>query len=164
MKITNWNNVFAGDIVQFRYKSKEGRSGNRTVICLDPKYRYRKKSTGRVVELFVGLQIDVLGSARVLNTTEVKRLVELLGESDQDLAKVNYNDEARLRKIYTRLKMFLEKNDIFRTFLFRECRKRNVFLLDKYSELNRLQIEQLGKQLINERRTVGELEVSEEGI
>ncbi len=164
MKNTNWSNVFAGDVVQFRYKSMDGNTGNRTVICLDPRFKYKKKSTNRVVELFVGLQIDVLGKGRVLTQTDLKRLIELLGESDQELSEQNFNDEDRLVKIFTRLEGFLKKNDIFRTFLFRECRRRRVFLLDKYSDLNKLQIKEVGKRLINEKRTRGNLEVSEEGI
>jgi hypothetical protein len=164
MKNTNWSNVFAGDVIQFRYKSMDGNTGNRTVICLDPRFKYKKKSTNRVVELFVGLQIDVLGKGRVLTQTDLKRLIELLGESDQELSEQNFNDEARLVKIFTRLEGFLKKNDIFRTFLFRECRRRRVFLLDKYSDLNKLQIKEVGKRLINEKRTRGNLEVSEEGI
>jgi hypothetical protein len=164
MKNTNWNNVFAGDVVQFRYKSMDGNTGNRTVICLDPRFKYKKKSTNRVVELFVGLQIDVLGKGRVLTQTDLKRLIELLGESDQELSEQNFNDDARLVKIFRRLEGFLKKNDIFRTFLFRECRRRRVFLLDKYSDLNKLQIKEVGKRLINEKRTRGNLEVSEEGI
>ena len=70
MKNTNWNNVFAGDVVQFRYKSLDGNTGNRTVICLDPRFKYKKKSTNRFVELFVGLQIDVLGKGRVISQVE----------------------------------------------------------------------------------------------
>jgi len=164
MKNTNWSNVFAGDVVQFRYKSMDGNTGNRTVICLDPRYKYKKKSTNRVVELFVGLQIDVLGKGRVLTQTNLKKLIELLGESDQELSEQNFNDDARLVKIFRRLESFLKRNDIFRTFLFRECRRRRVFLLDKYSDLNKLQIKEVGKRLINEKRTRGNLEVSEEGI
>ena len=164
MKNTNWNNVFAGDVVQFRYKSLDGNTGNRTVICLDPRFKYKKKSTNRNVELFVGLQIDVLGKGRVISQVELKRLIELLGESEEELSEQNFNDDARLTKVYTTLKTFLDKTDIFRTFLFRECRRRRVFLLDKYSDLNKFQVKEIGKRLINEKRTRGNLEVSEEGM
>tara|TARA_R100000005_G_C4980767_1_gene190589 strand:- start:47 stop:541 length:495 start_codon:yes stop_codon:yes gene_type:complete len=164
MKNTSWNQVFAGDVVQFMYASQDGKKGNRTVICLDPKFRYKKKSTGRIVELFVGLQIDVVGRQKTLTQMELKKLIELLGESDQELERTTLNDEARLQKIYNTLKIFLRDNDVFRTFLVRECRRRRVFLLDKFADLNKLQIKNVGKQLINERRTKGELEVSEVGI
>ena len=164
MKNTSWNQVFAGDVVQFMYTGQNGRKGNRTVICLDPKFRYKKKSTRRIVELFVGLQIDVVGRQKTLTQMELKKLIELLGESDQELEKTTLNDDARLQKIYNTLKIFLRDNDVFRTFLVRECRRRRVFLLDKFADLNKLQVKNIGKQLINERRTKGELEVSEVGI
>ena len=41
MKNTAWINVESGQIVSFRYKSS-GRSVQRTVLCLDPEYLYRK--------------------------------------------------------------------------------------------------------------------------
>ena len=53
MKNTAWTNVESGQIVSFRYKSEDGRSVNRTVLCLDPEFRYRKKSTGRIVQFFI---------------------------------------------------------------------------------------------------------------
>ena len=62
MKNASWNQLFAGDVVSFQYRGlKSSRGERRTVICLDPRYRYRKKSTGRVVEFFIGLEIDKQG-------------------------------------------------------------------------------------------------------
>jgi len=58
MKNTTWHLVESGQIVSFRYKSQSGRSVNRTVLCLDPEFRYRKKSTGRVVQFFIGLELN----------------------------------------------------------------------------------------------------------
>lgn len=165
MKNATWTNIFAGDVVKFRYKSKGDTAGvDRTVICLDPRYRYRKKSTGRIVEFFIGIQIDTTGIQRVMTQMELKKLIELLGESEEELSKVTYNDERRMVKIYRDLRQFLKKIDVFRTFHLRECRKRRVFLMDKYSNLNKLQIKNISKKLINESRTQAQLEVSEEGI
>ena len=58
MKNTTWQLVESGQIVSFRYKSQSGRSVNRTVLCLDPEFRYRKKSTNRVVQFFIGLELN----------------------------------------------------------------------------------------------------------
>ena len=52
MKNTNWNLVESGQIVSFRYKSRGGRSVNRTVLCLDPEFPNKKISTNRVVKFF----------------------------------------------------------------------------------------------------------------
>ena len=42
MKNTTWQLVESGQIVSFRYKSENGRSVNRTVLCLDPEFRYKR--------------------------------------------------------------------------------------------------------------------------
>ena len=45
MKNTNWNRILPGDIITFIYKSKnQARGKKRWVICMDPKYNYRKKN------------------------------------------------------------------------------------------------------------------------
>ena len=58
MKNTNWYLIQSGQIVRFRYKNMKGESSNRTAYVLAPRYKYRKKSTGRVVEFFIGLEIE----------------------------------------------------------------------------------------------------------
>ena len=59
MKNTTWNQVEAGQIVSFIYKSQTGkkRSARRVVFILAPRFSYRKQSTGRVVDFVVGLEI-----------------------------------------------------------------------------------------------------------
>jgi len=161
MKNASWNQLFAGDVVSFQYRGlKSSRGQRRVVICLDPKYRYRKKSTGRVVEFFIGLEIDKQGEMG-LPKPELKKLLELLGESEQDLAKTTYTDTARVRKIYQKLRTYLVSNPIFKTYLLRECRTKRVFLEDKFSRLNRLQIKEVSKELMKESRTQATLEVGE---
>ncbi len=59
MKNTTWTKVESGQIVSFLYRSKNStKTEKRTVLCIDPSYTYRKKSTGRNVKLFVGLQLE----------------------------------------------------------------------------------------------------------
>ena len=61
MKNATWTTVKGGQILTFRYQSEgDVRGFKRTIICLDPKYEYRKKSTGRIVEFVVGLQLEVI--------------------------------------------------------------------------------------------------------
>ena len=61
MKNTNWNIIQSGQLVKFRYKNMKGVSSNRTAYVLAPRYRYRKQSTGRIVEFFIGLEIENSG-------------------------------------------------------------------------------------------------------
>ena len=105
MKNTYWDAVEPGDVVSFIYKGQQddAKSARRVVICLDPRLEYRKKSTNRIVDYFVGLEI--------------------------------FNSQ---------------KSNMFRTYFYRECRKRRVFLEDKYANLNSLQIKQITEQLIQE--------------
>jgi hypothetical protein len=152
MKNTNWFILEPGQVVSFIYKSQTGdkTSARRTVICLDPRYRYRKQSTGRVVEYFIGLEID--NSLKpTIQPAILKQLFEILGEN-VDIISDDTNEEARMKKIYLELKQFLNRNPIFKTYFYRECRKRRVFLEDKYASLNKLQIKQISDNLINQNK------------
>ena len=78
----------------------------------------------------------------------IKELFELLGQTpDKETIPT---DEAQLEAIYTRLKGFLKKTPIFKTYFFRECRKRRVFLEDSYETLNSLQVKQISNKLLQE--------------
>ena len=152
MKNTNWFILEPGQVVSFIYKSQTGdrTSARRTVICLDPRYRYRKQSTGRIVEYFIGLEID--NSLKpTIQPAILKQLFEILGEN-VDLILDNTGEEARMKKIYLELKEFLKRYPMFKTYFYRECRKRRVFLEDKYASLNKLQIKQISDNLINENK------------
>jgi len=152
MKNTNWYILEPGQVVSFIYKSQTGdrTSARRTVICLDPRYRYRKQSTGRVVEYFIGLEIDNSLKPTIQPAT-LKQLFEILGEN-ADLILDDTGEESRMKKVYLELKQFLNRNPIFKTYFYRECRKRRVFLEDKYASLNKLQIKQISDNLINENK------------
>ena len=149
MKNTTWHQVEAGQIVSFIYKSQTGkkRSARRVVFILAPRFSYRKQSTGRLVDFVVGLEI-FNNQEIALQPNIIKELFELLGQTpDKETIPT---DEAQLEAIYTRLKGFLKKTPIFKTYFFRECRKRRVFLEDKYANLNSLQVKQVTEKLIQE--------------
>ena len=152
MKNTTWNNIEPGQIVSFIYKSQTGskKSARRTVLCLDPRYRYRKDSTNRVVEFFIGLEIYNNQKTRV-QTSLLKQLFEILGEQADTILDYT-GEEARIKKIYIELKRFLKRTPIFKTYFMRECRKRRVFLENTYETLNSLQVKQVSNRLIDEDR------------
>ena len=137
-KNTTWHAINPGDVVSFRYKSTTGsrRSILREVICLDPMYRYRKKSTGRIIQLFIGLEIDNQ-ERPALRPIEIRELMELLSRAGQkfDRGQVTAGQQARIRAIYTSIEAFLKKRPIFKTYLLRECRKYRVFEENKYVDL-----------------------------
>ena len=153
MKNTYWDAIEPGDVVSFIYKGQQddSKSARRVVICLDPRYEHRKKSTNRIVDYFIGLEI-FNSSKSNLTPTIIKQLFELLSENaDVVLTDAQSGGRSRMERIYLELKELLKKEpNLFRTYFFRECRKRRVFLEDKYDRLNSLQVKQVTEKLIQE--------------
>ena len=82
MKNTTWYDVEPGDVVSFMYKGQGdfAKSARRIVICLDPRFEYRKKTTNRIVEYFIGLEIFNTSKPNITPTV-IKQLFELLAEN-----------------------------------------------------------------------------------
>ncbi len=136
MKNTNWQIIEAGQIVRFRYKNMKGESSNRTTYVLAPRYKYRKQSTGRIVEFFIGLEIEN-SAKQSINPIVLKQMFEQINEIFEDSDKdVLYTEERVIQKYYQELKRFLDRTPIFRTYFLRECRKRRVFLIEDSKEVS----------------------------
>lgn len=154
MKNTTWQLVESGQIVSFRYKSENGRSVNRTVLCLDPEFRYRKKSTNRVVQFFIGLELNSSDKPS-LPVGRAKQLFEILGTPDDTPTQTTTQE---MEKVYQLIKGFLKQNPIFKTYLLRKCRKNRVFLENKYQSLNTLQVKQVADKISKQKDTINILE------
>ena len=154
MKNTTWQLVESGQIVSFRYKSENGRSVNRTVLCLDPEFRYRKKSTGRVVQFFIGLEINASDKPS-LPVGRVKQLFGILGTPDSTPTQTT-NQE--MEQMYRKLKGFLARHPIFKTYFLRKCRKNRVLLENKYKQLNGIQMKKVSENITKQKDTVNILE------
>ena len=153
MKNTSWMRVESGQIVSFRYKSS-GRSAQRTVLCLDPEYLYRKKSTGRVVKFFIGLELYASDKPRIPRSV-LQQLFKLLGKGDPTPSQT---DAQEMEKLYQIIKAFLKRTPIFKTYLLRKCRLNRVFLETKYDDLNSLQVREVAKRINKEKDTANILE------
>jgi len=161
MKNTIWQQVQPGQIVSFLYKSKNSsRAEKRTVLCIDPEYTYRKKSTKRNVKLFVGLQLETTLRGPIYGRT-LDQAFRLLGgaKMDRGVAEIgNFEDsmdDTDIELVYKILKRFVKKHDVFRTFFLRECRKRRVYLIDNYrrlpaSQTKKIILEQNLEKLLSE--------------
>ena len=135
MKNTNWQIIQAGQLVKFRYKNMKGISSNRTAYVLAPRYRYRKKSTNRIVEFFIGLEIENT-KKQSINPIALKDLFEEINDIFEEGEKsADYTEEATMKRIYIGLQRYLDKTPIFRTYFLRECRKRRVFLIEDSNDL-----------------------------
>ena len=137
---THWNQLFVGQVIKFRYKgisSKRPRSILREVIVLDPRYFYKKKSTGRVVELLIGLEIDNQVEPS-LRPNELNELITLLSRTGELFRRqtVVAGATPRIRAIYKQLELFIKKHKLFKTYLLRECRKYRVFHENKVLDTN----------------------------
>ena len=153
MKNTYWDAIEPGDVVSFIYKGQrdDAKSARRVVICLDPRYEHRKKTTNRVVDYFIGLEIFNSQKSN-LSPTVIKQTFDLLSENiDTVLTDPQSGGRSRMEKIYLELKDLLKRNpELFRTYFYREARKRRVFLEDKYDRLNSMQVKQVTEQLLQE--------------
>jgi hypothetical protein len=153
MKNTYWDAIQPGDVISFIYKGQgdNAKSARRVVICLDPRYEHRKKTTNRVVDYFIGLEIFNSQKSN-LSPTVIKQTFDLLSENiDTVLTDPQSGGKSRMEKIYLELKDLLKRNpELFRTYFFREARKRRVFLEDKYDRLNSMQVKQITEQLLQE--------------
>ena len=161
MKNTIWQQVQPGQIVSFLYRSKNStRAEKRTVLCIDPEYTYRKKSTKRNVKLFVGLQLETTLRGPI-NARTLDQAIRLLGGAQLDRGVTEIGDfqdemdDTDVQLVYRALKRFVKKHDVFRTFFLRECRKRRVYLIDNYrrlpaSQTKKIILEQNLEKLLNE--------------
>ena len=161
MKNTIWQQVQPGQIVSFLYRSKNStKTEKRTVLCIDPEYTYRKKSTKRNVKLFVGLQLETTLRGPI-NARTLDQAFRLLGgaQMDRGVAEIgNFQDnmdDTDVELVYKSLKRFIKKHDVFRTYFLRECKKRRVYLLDNYRRMppnqsKKLILEQNLEKLTNE--------------
>ena len=161
MKNTIWQQVQPGQIVSFLYRSKNStRAEKRTVLCIDPEYTYRKKSTKRNVKLFVGLQLETTLRGPI-NARTLDQAIRLLGGAQLDRGVTEIGDfqdemdDTDVQLVYRALKRFVKKHDVFRTFFLRECRKRRVYLIDNYrrlpaSQTKKIILEQNLEKLLSE--------------
>ena len=86
---------------------------------------------------------------RLLGGAKLVRGVTEIGDFEDSM------DDTDVELVYRRLKRFVKKHDVFRTFFLRECRKRRVYLIDNYrrlpaSQTKKIILEQNLEKLLNE--------------
>ena len=161
MKNTIWQQVEPGQLVQFRYKGIKGDIAKRLVFCLDPSYQYRKKSTGRVVEFFIGLELDN-STKTTINPMVVKRMFRQLNDIVYNPKNKNLTNEQQITMIYQGLKGFLDRTPIFRTYFLRECRKKRVFLIEEGKDLGSSPLSKVVDLFISDKEEVFEGAIKDE--
>ena len=135
-QIYNWSRVKAGDIISFRYKGKKSTGTLTTLLVFNPRIPYTRKDGSKTFHL-VGLKLEDRGTIPMIrNKPMLVQLLERVGYidvvsgEDQIYRVIIENVGARgVRKAtYSKLRKYIERHSVYRTYNHREARKSQVFL------------------------------------
>lgn len=125
----SWSKVKKGDIISFRYPTKEGRIFRRTILVLEPKLRNKAKNPNSDF-LLHGIQLEV--SNRPI-TNQIKEILQKAGKVEivdevANVYRVVITDKTQ--QTYNKLKTFIKKIGNFRTYNYQKVTRSQVFLED----------------------------------
>ena len=127
----NWSRVSRGDIISFRYPTKEGRILRRTVLVFEPKLKNKAKNPSTDF-LLHGIQLEI-SNRPITSMLEIRKILETAGvvgvvDADSQIYEVIIKGETK--SVYTRLKSLIRKHGNFRTYNYDKVKKSQVFLED----------------------------------
>jgi hypothetical protein len=134
--VYTWGKVQAGDIISFRYKGKKSSGALTTVLVFNPKLPYTKKDGTKKFHL-VGLKIEERGTIPMIkNKPMLVQLLERVGNiqvvsGDDQIYRVEIKGVGvrGVRKAtYDKLKQYIERYSVYRTYDYMEAKKSQVFL------------------------------------
>ena len=135
-QIYTWGKVQAGDIISFRYKGKKSAGALTTVLVFNPKLPYKKKDGSKTFHL-VGLKLEDRGTIPIIkNKPMLVQLLERVGNiqvvsGDDEIYRVEIQGVGvrGVRKVtYDKLKQYIERYSVYRTYDYMEAKKSQVFL------------------------------------
>ena len=135
-QIYTWGKVEAGDIISFRYKGKKPSGTLTTVLVFNPKLPYTKKDGTKTFHL-VGLKLEDRGTIPIIkNKPMLVQLLERVGNievvsGEDEIYRVEIKGVGvrGVRKAtYDKLKQYIERYSVYRTYDYVEARKSQVFL------------------------------------
>ena len=135
-QVYTWGKVRAGDIVSFRYKGKKTSSTLTTLLVFNPKLPYTKKNGTKTFHL-VGLKLEDRGTVPMIKAKPMLvQLLERVGNiqvvsGDDQIYRVEIKGVGvrGVRKAtYTKLKQYIEKHSVYRTYDYMEAKRSQVFL------------------------------------
>tara|TARA_E500000331_G_C17228096_1_gene701307 strand:+ start:1220 stop:1684 length:465 start_codon:yes stop_codon:yes gene_type:complete len=135
-QIYTWGKVEAGDIISFRYKGKKPSGALTTVLVFNPKLPYTKKDGTKTFHL-VGLKLEDRGTIPIIkNKPMLVQLLERVGNievvsGDDEIYRVEIKGVGvrGVRKAtYDKLKQYIERYSVYRTYDYMEAKKSQVFL------------------------------------
>jgi len=134
-QIYSWGKVKPGDIISFRYQSKDGNKLS-TILVLNPRVQLYRE-TGNNDLYLVGLKLESQGNVpHIRNKNEMVELLNRIGT----LQVVDVKNEIFRVEIegvgtrgfrqseYNKLKKFIEQNKAYRTYKYEKVTNSRVFL------------------------------------
>ena len=134
-QIYTWSKVRAGDIISFRYKGKGTVGYLNTVLVLNPRMPYVRKDKTKTFHL-IGLKLESRGNIPTIrNKPKLVELLERIGTvqiiSEEGIYRVEITGVGPrgVRKAtYNKLKQYIGRYTVYRTYDYKEARKSQVFL------------------------------------
>tara|TARA_R100000030_G_scaffold7224_1_gene5049 strand:+ start:395 stop:859 length:465 start_codon:yes stop_codon:yes gene_type:complete len=135
-QIYNWGKVQAGDIISFRYKGKKTTGTLTTLLVFNPKIPYIRKDGSKTFHL-VGLKLEDRGTIPMIrNKPLLVQLLERIGEievvsGDDQIYRIvieNVGNRGVRQQTYNKLKKYIEKHSVYRTYNYNEAKRSQVFL------------------------------------
>lgn len=135
-QVYSWGKVRAGDIVSFRYKGKKPSGALTTLLVFNPKFPYTKKDGTKTFHL-VGLKLEDRGTIPIIkNKPMLVQLLERVGyievvSGEDQIYRViieGVGNRGVRKATYTKLKQYIEKHSVYRTYDYIEAKKSQVFL------------------------------------
>ena len=135
-QVYNWGKVQAGDIISFRYKGKKPTGTLTTLLVFNPKIPYTRKDGSKTFHL-VGLKLEDRGTIPMIrNKPMLVQLLERVGNvqvvsGDDQIYKIvieNVGTRGVRQQTYKKLKQYIERYSVYRTYSYNEARRSQVFL------------------------------------
>ena len=135
-QVYNWGKVQAGDIISFRYKGKKPTGTLTTLLVFNPKIPYIRKDGSKTFHL-VGLKLEDRGTIPMIrNKPMLVQLLERVGNvqvvsGDDQIYKIvieNVGTRGVRQQTYKKLKQYIERYSVYRTYDYNEARRSQVFL------------------------------------
>ena len=132
----SWNKVRTGDIISFRYKGKKTTGTLTTLLVFNPKIPYTRKDGSKTFHL-VGLKLEDRGTIPMIrNKPLLVQLLERIGEievvsGDDQIYRIvieNVGNRGVRQQTYNKLKKYIEKHSVYRTYNYNEAKRSQVFL------------------------------------
>ena len=135
-KVYAWGKVKPGDIISFKYKGKQATGKLATLLVLNPRMPHIRKDKTKTFHL-IGLKLEIASVIPTIrNKPKLVQLLERIGElevvdSESGIYRVNIKNlgpRGVKQATYQKVKKYIERHSVYRTYDYREAKRSVVFL------------------------------------